>query len=278
MKYINTFIFLLIYITVTAHVNIVTTINPYAVICRQIGDTAVSVASILPPAASPHTYSPTPSDIVNLMKADIIIVNGVNLEHNIIHKLNDIKGHVINIGDSLGFDHNDKHNNPHIWLSPVNMKKTICIIKQALIRRDAANKIYFTDNAEHAVKGIDIADSIIKNDIINNGSLPIITFHNSFAYFLDYYNIELAGVIEGIPGREPTLKEITDIEKIIKQRDIKAIFTEPQLSPKSAEIIANEIGLKIFVLDPLGITFNISSIDELLIDNYNEMVKVRQID
>jgi ABC-type Zn uptake system ZnuABC Zn-binding protein ZnuA len=59
-------------------------------------------------------------------------------------------------------------------------------------------------------------------------------------------------VIEGAPGREPSPRHLQKIITAVKNSGVKAIFAEPQLSPRVAEVIAQEAGVKVLFLDPLG--------------------------
>jgi len=56
--------------------------------------------------------------------------------------------------------------------------------------------------------------------------------------------------VEREPGNEPSAKELADTIKLIKKHKIKALFSEPQYPAKSANIIARETGLKVYILDP----------------------------
>ena len=54
----------------------------------------------------------------------------------------------------------------------------------------------------------------------------------------------------------PGAKQISEIQEVIEERDIKCIFSEPQFNPKIIETIAQDTGIKTGVLDPLGSIFD----------------------
>ena len=255
-----------------AKLQIVTAINPYLLITSQIADTLAEVENLLPPYASPHTYSPLPSDILKLTKADLIIMNGMHLEEGIMRKLKDIKGKVIVLSDSLGY----LDGNPHIWLSPENGIRIGEIIKNALIRNDSINRDLYEKNYLNLKKGVNDVDSVIKLDIKKYGTFSVIAFHNSFNYFLEHYGIELAGLIEKIPGREPSPKDLLELKQMIEEKGISVLFTEPELSDKGAQVLGKEMDLSLYTIDPLGNIFDINRIDELYIKNYNVLIRARK--
>ena len=86
-------------------------------------------------------------------------------------------------------------------------------------------------------------------DNVNNKD--IITFHEAFPYFAEEFNLNIAGVIEVEPDSEPSAKEVENIISIINEKNIKALFTEPQYSSKIADTIAKETGASIYTLDPI---------------------------
>lgn len=250
--------------------SVVTSINPYYLIARAVGDTLIEVHNLLPPSASPHTYSPTPSDILKLNDADLIIMNGLNLEHSIMHKIDDIKDRVISIGDSLYSEGKGTGSiNPHVWLSPDNMAFAVTLIENAMSKRDTFNAYIYSQNACIIRSSIARTDSLILLDIEERGTMPVITFHNSFMYFLNHYGFESAGVIEKVPGREPTPRDMSDLKLIINEKGIKVLFTEPQLSPRPAEVLADEMKLSLMELDPLGYEIDAATICDIIQLNYN---------
>jgi zinc transport system substrate-binding protein len=79
-----------------------------------------------------------------------------------------------------------------------------------------------------------------------------IGFHPSFTYFARRYNLKEVGIIEVSPGREPTPRAFQKIIAAMRQFGIKVIFSEPQFSPRIAEVLAKEEGAGVLLLDPIG--------------------------
>ena len=268
-------------------IQIMTTINPYYLITRQIVQDKASVNLFIPANASPHTYSPAPSDIIKLERSALVIANGLALEQQLAAKLDSMKSRVFWAAQSLPVDklltfdeHEEKevaaeHKHtgidPHIWLDPENLILIARAITDRLI-------ILFPDEQHFIERNWKILDDNIKqvnNEITSERthyqSPSILTFHNSFGYFLHRYQINLAGVIEQSPGKEPTSRELLALKDITK--NVKAIFIEPQLNPRAAEIIAKEYKLLVDTLDPLGFLFKAANINDILWKNWNIMKK-----
>jgi len=83
-------------------------------------------------------------------------------------------------------------------------------------------------------------------------SRSFISFHPAWVYFARRYGLTEAATIERSPGREPSPAEIREVVDTARRIRAKAIFAEPQFSPKAAEVIAGETGARVLMLDPLG--------------------------
>jgi ABC-type metal ion transport system, periplasmic component/surface adhesin len=58
--------------------------------------------------------------------------------------------------------------------------------------------------------------------------------------------------IEPFPGREPTARQLAAAIEIIQRVDATAIFSEVQLNDRPARVLADEAGVALGVLDPIG--------------------------
>lgn len=61
-------------------INVVTTVAPITNIVQNVGGAYTEVIGIVPDGTDSHTFEPVPTDAKILQSADIIIVNGLDLE------------------------------------------------------------------------------------------------------------------------------------------------------------------------------------------------------
>lgn len=268
---------------------IVATIYPYYLITKEIVGRNQDVSVLLPPQASPHTYSPSPANIKELNNADLIISNGLFLEANLTNVLNSVKdktffaSSVVNLDgytDAIEYPAKDgspdEHlagKNPHIWLDPIFVIDIANGIKDNVILLKPAYKSIYETNCTRFISDLKNLDEKIKKERAEYKEANIITFHNAFYYFLKRYNIRLVDVIEPSPGKEPTPKQLVELGNKIKEHRITALFKEPQLNPHSAEVLANEYNLQILTLDPEGKFLNSSTFIEIIDKNWEIMKK-----
>jgi zinc transport system substrate-binding protein len=270
---------------------VIASIYPVADMVQQVGGDYVDVTFVLPAGASPHTFEPKPSLVKKFSSARIFFMVGAGLEFwaekfielagpglttvvlsegvSLIHTAghhHESKGkhhhedeakrhHENEIEHHTGLDVSDHIQsvaNPHIWLDPVIAKSMVHKITAVLCEADRQHIMYYQQHSRNFLEEIDMLDHLIKDRVANLKIKQYVSFHASWVYFARRYGLEPVGVIETAPGRNPTPIQIKNIAAMIKKYHIQAVFAEPQLNPRAAEIIAREAQVNVLLLDPLG--------------------------
>ena len=231
-----------------ANINAVVSILPQQTFLKAIGKDKVDITLMVKPGNSPHTYEPKSSQMKNISTADIYFSIGVEFEKVWLprFKNQNKKMLVSDISKNIV-----KTNDPHIWTSPKNVKIIAKNIYNSLIQIDAKNSEYYKNNYNTFIDKINKLQKEIKNILKNTPkNSKFMVFHPAWQYFATEYNlIQLA--IE-IDGKNPNPKTIKFIIDEAKKEDIKAIFTAPEFSIKTAKIIAKELNIKVIQISPLN--------------------------
>jgi zinc transport system substrate-binding protein len=77
----------------------------------------------------------------------------------------------------------------------------------------------------------------------------ILTVHDSLDYLARDLGLEVAGTVQPDPGVEPSAREMARLVRLIREKRVTAVFSEPQYSDQVARTLAAETGVKIFALD-----------------------------
>ena len=85
--------------------------------------------------------------------------------------------------------------------------------------------------------------------------------------YLNRFNFNITGLIEPIPGKEPTPRDLKKIIDIAIQNKVGAIFIHSQLPEKAAQIVSESTGIKIYSLDPIGGVQGRITYEDLLLYN-----------
>lgn len=257
---------------VAEEIPLIVSIYPLEDITKNIGRQRVIIKTLIPPGASPHAFEPSPADIKELTTAKLFIKIGAGLEfwaeRFVKAAKRDIK--IIDLSETIpllkGFkeecegihehhDHKHHHDHtgadPHYWLDPVLVKSMVDRITTELIRIDPAGKDFYIENAQAYKKRLGALHEEIKKRLSTLQKREFVAFHPAWNYFSKRYGLKPLYIVEAA-GRELRPGSITEIIKFIKKKNIKVLFSEPQMNPGLVEALARESGARILMLDPLG--------------------------
>ncbi len=123
-------------------------------------------------------------------------------------------------------------------------------IYQALVQEDPQNKDYYTKNRDEYLKELDELDQNITKTLSGKNNTKIMVYHPAWAYFCKDYSLQQVAIEQA--GKEPTPQNIAFLVDTARNESIKVIFVSPEFSTSNAQVIANEIGGQVVVVDPLS--------------------------
>ncbi|MEI7846249.1 MAG: metal ABC transporter substrate-binding protein [Chloroflexota bacterium] len=138
---------------------------------------------------------------------------------------------------------------PHFWLDPTLVVKYAENIRDGLIAADPQGKDVYIKNAISYIAKLNELDGWIRAQVeqVPAERRLIVTNHESFGYFADRYGFKIIGTI--IPSvstsAEPSAQELVRLVDHIRQVGVTAIFIESGASPKLAEQVSAETGIKV---------------------------------
>jgi zinc transport system substrate-binding protein len=247
---------------------VVVSILPEKTFVKSIGGDKVTVALMVLPGNSPHTYEPKPSQMKEVAQADLYFAIDVEFEKVWLPKFKNLnsKMQVIDVTkgihklamrshlhDHEAEEHQAAHESldPHVWTSPANVKIIAQNIYAALAKADPDNEPYYQQNLEIFLKKIDQTDQQIKSILKKTPKgTKFMVFHPSWGYFAQEYGLVQLPV--EIEGKSPKPRELIDLIKEAKKDKIKAIFTQPEFSDAVAKTMANELGIKVIKVSPMS--------------------------
>jgi ABC-type Zn uptake system ZnuABC Zn-binding protein ZnuA len=153
----------------------------------------------------------------------------------------------------------------------VRTARAVDVIVAELQGLDPAGREGFAARGAELVRALEELDAELAARARAWTRKTIVTFHGSFGYFADRYGLTIAAVIEPSPGREPTPKYLTEVLAAIRASGAAALFSEPQLDRGPAAVIAQQAGLPLGELDPIGGGPGAGSYEALLRKNAAEL-------
>ena len=243
---------------------------------QNVGQEKIDVTLLVPVGVEPHDWGPTIKDVQRMQKSDLIIINGIGFE-NWVDNLKEIdyQGVIVDTSNgilekNLSKEQIPSSGDPHIWLNPVYAKIQVQNIANAFSNLDPKNQQYYQSNAEKYIEELELLDLKIRNKL-SNCNHDFVAFHDAFSYFAYEYNLNQHTIISSNdPHGEATAKTLENVISTAKELNIKVIFSEENVNPRTSEIIANEIDGKVLVLSPLEVSSDGTYISKM-IENLNNL-------
>ena len=234
---------------------VVTTVASITSIVENVAGHRVKITGIIPEGINSHNFEPIPSDSKLLSSADLVIINGLDLETPTLKlaQANLKKGaSIFSLGDKtiketeyifdFSFPKAQGHPNPHLWLNPEYATRYATLVRDELIRVDPKHKDVYEKNAAQFLKKLEALDQAIKDAgaTIPSNNRRLLTYHDSWPYFARRYGFQVIGAVQPSDFAEPSPKEVVRLIEQIRKEKVPAVFGSEVFPSPVLEQIAKE--------------------------------------
>ena len=254
-----------------AALRVVATTEDLASLAREVGGDKVTVVGLAKGYQDPHFVDPKPSFILEVSRADLLIVVGRELEIGWLTPLiTSSRNAKIQPGGNGYLDASanvrileiptgqitramgDVHpqGNPHYWLDPANGRRIAQTIKDKLGQLSPADRAYFDQRYAEFDKKLAAAESRWDAAMAPFKGTKIVTYHRSWPNFMERFGLNVIGYVEPKPGIPPTTSHTIDLIAEMKKQGVKLIVVEPYFDSKTPTAISKQVGGEVLVLAP----------------------------
>ncbi len=227
--------------------NVLSSANIFADMASNIGGDLIDSDFIVPTGGDPHLYEPTPSDVIKVKNANIILLNGLTFEGwiNELIENSGTKAKVYTITKGVNAIKSSEYENsadPHAWMDVSNTMTYADNIYSALVENDAKNEAVYKSLLESYKKKLNECDTSIEAKIaqIPTEKRILITSHDAFSYYGRRYGLQLEALLGISTEAEITTSDIIRVNRIIEEKAIPTIFVESTINPKVLNQIAKD--------------------------------------
>jgi zinc/manganese transport system substrate-binding protein len=253
------------------NVSVVTTTEDLASLTREIGGDAVTVEAIARGYQDPHFVEPKPSYILKLLKADLLIVVGRDLEAAWLPPLvqqsrnariqpgapgyvdASLTATVLDmptgpVTRALG----DVHalGNPHYWLDPGNGRRIAREIARRLTAHRPARAAYFEQRYADFDRRLAEAERRWDAMMAPYRGVRVVTYHRSWSNFAERFGLDVIGYVEPRPGIPPSPGHTRDLVREMLRLGVRLILVEPYFDLRTPNAIARDAGARVVQLSP----------------------------
>lgn len=249
---------------------IAVSIPPQEYFLSHIGGDRVAVEVLLPPGANPTTYEPKPSQLRNISRVRAYFPIGIPAESAWLNRLRGVNADMRiapmyrgiqrlampgtyeeALDPGADTESGRGHPDPHVWLAPPLARILAQNARDELIRLDPDHASLYRRNFSELAQSMNELDSELLELFSGAKNRSFLAFHPAWGYFARAYGLNQIPV--KLAGKKLTAKRMARLIGIAKEKDLRAVFYQPQFSSRPAEqVAANLDGGEARELDPLA--------------------------
>jgi ABC-type Zn uptake system ZnuABC Zn-binding protein ZnuA len=237
-------------------------IPPLADLVDRVGGGRVEVVSVVPQGVDGHTYEPTPSDVADVSRADLMFLASADLNPSVTRtveaslaagaetvdllELTVPDGEVIvdrvhshGSGDSHG------HANVHVWTDPTIAARWVAVIRDRLSALDPAGAGQYAANAAALTAQIDELHrvTIAATATVPEAARTLVVYHDSWSYFGRTYGYRVLGALQAADFAEPSAAELRDMVEQVRGSGAPAFFGAAVFPTEVLQRVSEEAGV-----------------------------------
>ncbi len=238
-------------------------------LARELAGDSARVVGVMKPGEDPHKYDVRPRDAQTIAAADLVLMNGLNLEATLTRVVeNNARATVVRLAEAEGIRRiedagavADAAMDPHAWMSVPNFKRYATVTLEALVAVDPENESGYRARAGAYLAKLDALDAEVRAmfESVPRERRVLVTSHDAFNYLAQEYDVEVHGVIGISTDQQPRPQDLETLIALVHERGVRALFIETSVSQTLNDIvrkIADESGARI------GGTLYSDSLDE----------------
>jgi ABC-type Zn uptake system ZnuABC Zn-binding protein ZnuA len=241
----------------TGRLRVVTTVSPITSLVSAVAGDLVDIDGVVPEGTNSHTFEPSPNVAAVLSKADVVFMNGLQLEEptKVLAEANKKAGaDIIELGSNaikeneyiydFSFPKDGGKPNPHLWTNPILAKQYAGQVLADLSKRLPESADSFAANYALLAEKLDVLTEAMK---VATATVPaeqrkLLTYHDSFPYFARDFGWKVIGAIQPSEFDEPTPRDVARLIDQIKTEKVVAIFGSEVFPSPVLEQIGKESG------------------------------------
>ncbi len=232
-------------------VSVAAAFYPLAWVAERVGGDRVAVTQLTSPGAEPHDLELTVGETAEVARADLVLFLG-GFQPAVDDAVEQgTRGTPLDAGDvvtqrSLGRGEKD----PHFWLDP---RKTAAVAEAAagaLGEIDRDHAAAYAARARALTRELGALDEAYADGLDDCARDTVVVNHDAFGY-LSRYGLTFEPITGLSPDAEPTPGDLARLGDLARAQGVTTVFSERLVSARTARALADDLGLRADVLDPI---------------------------
>jgi zinc transport system substrate-binding protein len=225
---------------------------------RVVGDYA-KVTNLTAPGVEPHDVELSPRQVARISGASVVFYEK-GLQPAVDDAVqNNGPEHKVDAADTVHLRHGDSSEDgdldPHFWLDPTLLAKVAQSFTDEMSKADPKHAADFASGNDRLQSDLQALDREYRTGLKSCTTRTLVVSHDAFEYLGARYGLKVHAITGLSPDAEPSAKHLDELADLIRQDHITTVFSERLASPRLADTLADDLGIKTAVLDPIeGLT------------------------
>ncbi|MEL7559069.1 metal ABC transporter substrate-binding protein [Stutzerimonas chloritidismutans] len=230
--------------------DVVTSFSILADLVQHVGGDRIQVTNLVDADADAHVYDPSPDDAKALLRADLIVANGLGFEPWLESLLASSEPAGKRINASAGVvplmleEDGEQVPDPHAWQSLTNVEIYVRNITKAFVQLDPDHREGYEARRDAYLGRL---HALLKRADAQIASLPasqrkVVTSHDAFGYLGQAWQLAFIAPQGLSTHDEPSAAEVAGLIRQLRREGVRAVFVENIRDPRLIEQIAEEAG------------------------------------
>jgi zinc transport system substrate-binding protein len=249
-------------------VRVSVSIPPQREVVERVGGERVVVEVLIPPGRSPVTYEPSPRQLADLTRADLLVPVGVPFERQVVDRIASLAPGLAICGAARHVDapqpvrsgsvgdgdatphHHHQGVDPHFWLDPIAVIEHASATCECLCEADPVGCEAYRTGLRAYRAELEALDRDITRQLEPLAGRTMLVFHPAFGHFAARYGLRQLAIEN--EGKEPTARHLAGVIEEAERLATRVVFVQPQFASASVEAVADAIGGRVVEIDPLA--------------------------
>jgi zinc transport system substrate-binding protein len=230
---------------------VVTSFYPLYFIAERVAGRYNDIVDLTPPGVEPHEYELTVRQVAQIDLARVGFYESGVAPSVDQAMTNDSPDHTLDVASVVHLTADD----PHFWQDPALMAAATRAFTDTIASADPAHAAYYRQQGRRLVRDLDGLDTAYRRTLTTCRIRTVVVSHDAFGYLGRRYHLDVVPIAGLEPDAEPSFQRLHALSALIGDRGVTTVFFETLASPDLARSLADDLGLRAAVLDPIeGLT------------------------
>lgn len=231
--------------------HVVASFYPLQYVAQRIVGSRLEVVGLTPPGVEPHDYELKPSEVADVSSAKVAFyLRGLQPAVDDAIAQNGPK-RVLDAAAVVHLRPGEGGQDPHFWQDPTLLARAAAAFAAEMTRADPRHAAAYRHHLQGLQADLAALDRDYRRGLAHCATRTLVVSHDAFEYLGRRYGLDVHPIAGLSPDAEPSAQHLQQLSTLARDQHVTTVFNETLASPRLADTLAREVGVRTAVLDPI---------------------------